>query len=187
MEIAIQFIPFTSAADKGWDAAWMIYENSFPYKECRSLTDHLRALKDPRFRADGIWLGEKLAGILYSWCWRDGVRYIEHLALSPELRGQQMGSRALAAFCATTQGTILEIDPPVDEISIRRLHFYERLGFIENPQQYLHPSFRKPFETHKLVLLSHPHPLTDHQVRDFADFVRTEVLCYSEHENPQLP
>lgn len=187
METNIRFIPFTSPADKGWDAAWMLYENSFPYKECRSLEDNLRALEDPRFRADGIWHDERLVGILYHWHWRDGIRYIEHLAMSPELRGQNMGSQALAAFCSATKGTILEIDPPVDEISIRRLHFYQRLGFIENPQEYLHPSFRNPFETHKLVLMSRPCPLTNKEVRDFADFVRTEVLRYSEHINPSLP
>ena len=28
---------------------------------------------------------------------------------------------------------ILEIDPPVDDISIRRRGFYERSGFVENP------------------------------------------------------
>lgn len=187
METDIKFIPFTSPADKGWDAAWTLYENSFPYKECRSLEDHLRALEDPHFRANGIWCGEHLAGILYHWLWRDGIRYIEHLAISPELRGQNMGSQTLAAFCAATKGTILEIDPPVDEISVRRLHFYQRLGFIENPQEYLHPSFREPFETHKLVLMSYPCSLTNNEVRDFANFVRTEVLRYSEHKIPLLP
>lgn len=180
-----EFIPFRSPADRGWDEALAIYRNSFPGKEQRSTEEHLRALGDPAFEADGIWLGDSLAGILYHWRY-DGWYYIEHLAVSPALRGQHMGSRALEAFCRDKR-VILEIDPPVDDISIRRLHFYERLGFIENPQEYIHPSFRRPFEQHRLVLMSYPAPLTNAEARDFADFVRERVLRYSEHEAPALP
>ena len=112
--------------------------------------------------------------------------YVEHLAVSPRLRGQNMGSKALAAF-AEGRRVILEIAPPEDEISVRRLHFYQRLGFVENPQEYIHPSFRKPFHAHRLVLMSRPGPLTNEEARDFADFVRERVLRYSEHEAPTLP
>ena len=82
---------------------------------------------------------------------------------------------------------ILEIDPPVDDISIRRRHFYERLGFVANPYEYIHPSFRKPFTPHQLILMSYPGPLTYDEARGFADFVRETVLGYSEHEAPTLP
>ena len=162
-----------------------IYRRSFPYKEQRSEEDHVRALRDPHFRADGIWCGDEFVGILYHWQ-GDGWHYVEHLAVSPALRGRNMGSKALAAFCEGRR-VILEIDPPADEISIRRLHFYRRLGFVENPHEYIHPSFRRPFEQHKLVLMSYPSPLTDDEARRFADFVRETVLRYTEHEAPQRP
>ena len=181
----LQFIPFTSPADRGWAEALEIYLRSFPYKEQRSEEDHVRALRDPHFRADGIWCGDEFVGILYHWQ-GDGWHYVEHLAVSPALRGRNMGSKALAAFCEGRR-VILEIDPPADEISIRRLHFYRRLGFVENPHEYIHPSFRRPFEQHRLVLMSYPSPLTDDKARRFADFVRETVLRYTEHEAPQLP
>ena len=101
--------------------------------------------------------------------------------------GRNMGSQALTAFCRKVGRVILEIDPPVDDISIRRLHFYERLGFVANPYQYIHPSFRKPFTPHRLVLMSYPEALTYEEARGFADFIRERVLRYSEHENPELP
>lgn len=183
----LRFVPFTSPADKGWDEAWAIYENSFPYKEQRSMEDHLRALEDPRFEAEGIWLGDRLAGFLNHWTWGEGFSYCEHLAMSPELRGQRVGSRALEAFCARAGKVVLEIDLPVDDISIRRLHFYQRLGFVDNPYVYRHPSYRPPFTTHQLVLMSYPDPLTDAEAERFADFVREEVLRYSRHESPALP
>lgn len=181
----LRFEPFHGPDDAGWEAAEALYNASFPAKEIRSAADHQRALNDPHFEADGLWTGDRLAGLLYFWRY-DGWHYIEHLAVDPALRGMHIGSEALTAFCRNKQ-VILEIDPPEEEISIRRLHFYERLGFVENPYRYLHPSFRQPFETHRLVLLSYPRAIDRKEARTLADFVRERVLSYSEHEGPTLP
>ena len=162
----LRFIPFKSRSDKGWAEAWALYEASFP--DCE--------------RWDG---GDEFIGILFHWNAGD-YRYVEHLAVSPRLRGQNMGSKALAAFCQGRR-VILEIDPPEDEISVRRQHFYQRLGFVANPYAYIHPSFRRPFHPHRLVLMSYPEALTYEEARGFADFIRERVLRYSEHENPELP
>ena len=132
----LQFIPFKSRSDKGWAEAWELYEKSFPYNERWNAEGYDRAFGDPNFEADGIWRGDEFIGILFHWG-ADGYRYVEHLAVSPALRGQNMGSAALSAFCRKVGRVILEIDPPVDDISIRRLHFYERLGFVANPYQYI--------------------------------------------------
>ncbi|MDE7123108.1 MAG: N-acetyltransferase, partial [Alistipes sp.] len=59
--------------------------------------------------------------------------------------------------------------------------FYHRLGFVENPYDYRHPSYCRPFEPHRLVLLSRPRRLENDEARRLADFVREEVLRYSDH------
>lgn len=182
---SLQFIPFRSRSDEGWAEARELYENSFPACERWNEADYDRAFDDPLFEADAIRRDGEFVGILFHWTC-DGFHYVEHLAVSPRLRGQNMGSRALEAFCRGKR-VILEIDPPEDEISIRRLHFYERLGFVANPHNYIHPSFRKPFQHHRLVLMSRPGPLGDDEARRFADFIREHVLLYSEHERPELP
>lgn len=182
----LRFVPFRSLADKGWSDAWQIYTASFPHNEQWREADYGRAFGDPAFTAAGVWTPEQLIGILFYWK-GEGFHYVEHLAVSPALRGQNVGSAMLKEFCARVGEVILEIDPPVDEISIRRLHFYERLGFRENPYEYIHPSFNRPFHPHKLVLMSYPDALTDEKARLFADFVREVVLRYSEHERPELP
>ena len=181
----LRFIPFKSRSDKGWAEAWALYEASFPDCERWDGTGYDRAFGDPHFEADGIWRGDEFIGILFHWNAGD-YRYVEHLAVSPRLRGQNMGSKALAAFCQGRR-VILEIDPPEDEISVRRQHFYQRLGFVANPYAYIHPSFRRPFHPHRLVLMSYPEALTYEEARGFADFIRERVLRYSEHENPELP
>lgn len=182
----VHFIPFKSCEDNGWTEAWTIYESSFPHNERWYEADYCRAFSDPLFEADGVWLGERLAGILFYWK-ADGYRYLEHLAVSSDLRGENIGSKVLTAFCRQGGRVVLEIDPPEDDISIRRQHFYERLGFVRNPYPYFHPSFHKPFKTHQLVIMSYPEAITYDQARVFADFVRENVLRYSEHEHLTLP
>ena len=166
METDLKFRPFRSPADPGWDEAWAIYQNSFPQKEIRSLEDHLQALSDPHYTADGIWSDGRLIGILYYWTAPEYV-YIEHLAISPDLRGANMGSRVLEAFCRKAGRIVLEIDPPETEIAVRRLRFYERLGFVRNDYHYVHPSFQRPYEPHQLVLMSYPKAMTDEECRSF--------------------
>lgn len=181
----LQFIPLGSRRDRDWSEVWDLYEESFPACERWDAASYDRALADPAFEADAIHLDGAVAGLLFHWT-TDHFHYVEHLAVSPRLRGQHLGSRALEAFCRDRR-VILEIDPPEDGISIRRLHFYERLGFVANPYDYIHPSYRAPFHPHRLVLMSRPEPLTDDEVRRFADFIREHVLSYSEHKHAEWP
>ena len=106
MQHDLRFIPFRSPADAGWDEAWSLYRDSFPPCERRSAEHHIRALADPAFTADGIWLGDRLAGLLFHWR-GEGFRYAEHLAVAPALRGHNIGSRALEAYCRSSDGPVV--------------------------------------------------------------------------------
>lgn len=182
----LQFVPFGSRLDADWAEAWKLYESSFPACERWQEEAYDRAFDDPLFAADAICRDGEFVGILFHWV-TPAFDYLEHLAISPRLRGQNLGSLALETFCRDRRRVILEIDPPEDEISIRRLHFYQRLGFVANPHEYIHPSYRHPFHAHRLVVMSRPDALTDDEARRFADFIREHVLSYSEHEHPELP
>ncbi len=182
----LQLRTFRSRRDAGWHRAWEIYRASFPVCEQRSEADYDRAFADPAFTAEGVWRGDELVGILFYWESAD-CAFLEHLAVDAALRGERLGSRILDGFCARHPRITLEIDPPEDEISIRRRGFYERMGFVMNPYDYLHPSYRQPFQTHRLRLMSRPRALTPAEATRFADFIRERVLRYSEHDVPTLP
>lgn len=186
MEPQLQFIPLRSRTDALWAEAWHLYQHSFPACECWREESYDRAFGDPAFEADAVCCDGQFVGLLFHWN-AGSYRYVEHLAVSPALRGRRMGSHILSSFCAKAGRVILEIDPPVDDISIRRQHFYERLGFVTNAYDYIHPSFSRPFHAHQLVLMSRPDPLTKEEARLFADFVREHVLRYSDHLRPELP
>ncbi len=172
--------PFRSTAQAGWNEVMAIYEQAFPICERWPDGAYRRALEDPLFEADGIWTRGRIGGLLFHWR-GPAFRYLEHLAVTPELRGHDLGSQVLRAFCRREGRVILEIDPPTDEISIRRQGFYERNGFVANPYMYIHPSFRRPFHPHRLVLMSWPGPIERQEAEGFEAFVLREVLRYSDH------
>lgn len=183
----LERIIFRSCADRGWDEALAIYERSFPRCERRSAEAYDAALADERFSAEGIRLDGRIVGILFHWR-GEGFRYVEYLAFAPEMRGRSLGSQVLTEFCdREPTPVVLEIEPPEEETAIRRLEFYRRLGFSENPYPYVHPSYSRPFEPHRLVLLSRPRPLGNDEARRMADFVREHVLRYSEHDGAPGP
>ena len=73
---------------------------------------------------------------------------------------------------------ILEIDPPVDDISRRRKGFYERNGFIANDYDYTHLPYHRGCEGHRLVIMSSPHRIDEAEYRNFLDYMRHRVMVF---------
>ena len=117
----LQLRPFRSPADEGWAEAMTIYREAFPRRERRNDATQAAALADPAFRAEGIWLNDKIAGLVFYWEHPE-FHYIEHLALSPAMRARNIGSEVLETFCRNRR-VILEIEPPEDTLTVRRLRF----------------------------------------------------------------
>ena len=85
----------------------------------------------------------------------DSYIYIEHLAVNPELRGNNIGSDTLNKLASLVDKVIiLEIDPVKDDVSKKRLAFYEKLGYRVNPYQHFHPAYNKLYPPHELTVLS---------------------------------
>jgi len=138
-----------------------IYTISFPVHEQRNSRQQEEAFGDDRYHLVIKTEGELLVSFIAYWDFPDYV-YIEHLAVNPDLRGQNKGSELLNDFAAITDKTIiLEIDPPVDEMSWKRLSFYERLGYIPNTYTHYHPAYNKANKPHKLLVLSYKEELTE--------------------------
>ncbi len=170
----------TAPTDAGFDEAWTIYDASFPRSEKRDRARFVEALGDPLYRPWVFSEGECTVGIAF--CWRmPRALYLEHLAVDPLRRNGRIGSRILEALGREGLPVILEIEPPEDELTCRRRDFYRRNGFTENPQEYIHPSYCRPFAPHRLVLMSRPEPLGAAQTAAFEKFVRERALFYSDH------
>lgn len=165
--------------DRLWNEVWALYESSFPGKERRGAAGHAALAGDPSYRAKAaVDDAGDLLGLLFFWDNGDCL-YIEHLAVNASMRGQNVGSRLLSGFLEANPGrkVVLEIDPPEDGISIRRLRFYERLGFVANPYRYIHPGFGSRSEAipHRLVLMTYPGEMTPGEFVRFEEYVNGHV------------
>lgn len=148
------------------EKVWRLYEESFPAHERRSLTAQEQAFADCRARSK-VMLddeGEVMALVFY-WLYA-GMVYVEFLAVNPAMRGRNIGSGVVERLLELYPGklVILEIEPPQEEMAVRRLHFYERLGFVRNPYNYIHPSYRKGTDAWSARIGAHePRPHCDRE------------------------
>lgn len=165
--------------DEAMDEVWRLYEASFPLHERRRREDQTEAMREANYRCLSAWDGSVFAGLALCWAWPCGI-YVEHLAVAPELRGRRYGARILAALKEEGRPLILEIDPPVDEISERRERFYLREGFWPNGFKHVHPSYRLSCAPHPLKILSWPQTLSEETYADFLKRLRFEAMQYAE-------
>lgn len=175
----MEFLQITPTDTERWKKVWDLYEESFPEAEKRKEEDHLRAIEDPNFYPVSAWEGNDLIGLIFYWEW-DAYRYLEHLAVSTTIRGQGFGSQILRYLKDTEHTVILEIDPLTNELSVRRLQFYERAGFTLTPFRFVHLPYRLEVHPIELLILSYPKMITSTQHSDFVEFLNNRVIQYCE-------
>ena len=175
----MEFLKIEPEDKSRWSEVWNLYEESFPVAERRKAEDHLSACNDNRFFPLSVWDGNQLIGLMFFWEW-DNYRYLEHLAVNPDLRGHGYGTQLLNYLRESKHTIILEIDPLINELSVRRLQFYERAGFTLTPYRFVHLPYRLDGIKQELLILSYPKMITKEQHNHFLEFVGEEVIKYCE-------
>lgn len=162
------FYRISGTEDVWYKPFYEIYAVSFPVYEQRNRNQQLTAFSDGHYNLLVQKEEELLSSFISYWEFDDYI-YIEHLAVNPELRGQNIGSQTLTAFAETTDKTIiLEIDPLRDEIARKRLRFYQNLGYQLNRYTHYHPPYNPEYPPHELLVLSFPEKLSEEQYNRFA-------------------
>ena len=170
-------IRLTSIQDPMFHTAWKLYQDSFPRNERRSLSHQQTAFQSVRYHMEIFTEQDKFIGLIGYWTFNEYV-YVEHLAVNPTLRSGGYGSRIVSDFLSATNKTvILEIERVTDKTTARRLRFYERLGFQNNPYDHIQPLYHEddPVGFH-LTILSYPDPITPELYAQFDQELRTTVL-----------
>lgn len=175
----MQFIKIQPKDRERWDKVWKLYEKSFPVAERRKLDDHLRASGNEYFHPLSVWENNELLGIVFYWEW-DNYRYVEYLAVAPELHGRGYGAQIIKQIRDSEHIIILEIDPLINDLSVRRLQFYERAGFTLTPYRFMHLPYRLDGAPQELLILSFPKMITKEQHNDFLKFINQHVWLYCE-------
>ena len=153
--------------------AMNLYGISFPLHEQREADSQTAILQQEAYHFDVVCDKGNFVGAILYWD-MGGSYYVEHFCVRPEMRNQHYGQKILEAYRNTP--LLLEIDPPVDELSIRRRHFYERCGFVENPYPHVHPAYHRGNTGHALVVMSAPKALSAEEYERFYQFLQETVM-----------
>ena len=116
-------------------------------------------------------------GFISYWQWPDaGVLFIEHFAIDPDLRGQQLGQQALAQVLSIPAAYyLLETERPTDDLSRRRIRFYERQGFQVNDFFYAQPPYQPGSPAIPMKILSLPVMLDKAVFEEFCGLIAERV------------
>ena len=125
-----------------------IYTESFPPDERRDFSDVIRLLEEN----DDFFIvllsdENKAVGFISYWEWND-FSYVEHFAVDSSCRGSGYGATAM------TELLKLINNPALDDISQRRIRFYERLGFVLCTRPYTQPPYSPEKQPLELYLMS---------------------------------
>lgn len=135
-----------------------LYFSSFPENERRPWSDFVERISDKigRMKLLMIYSANRPVGFI-TWWQLDGVRYIEHFAVSPRQRNSGIGSQAIKEFIkGDDTPVVLEAEPvALGEMACRRIEFYCRCGFYPHREyRYIQPAYAKGLEAVELMLMT---------------------------------
>ncbi|WP_321438380.1 GNAT family N-acetyltransferase [uncultured Bacteroides sp.] len=133
-----------------------LFTTAFPKEERREIslqreyTDHKK-----HFHNNIILIDEVPVGFIVYWKF-DSFFYVEHFAIDATKRDGGYGQKALDALKEQLKSPIvLEVEQPRDEISERRIRFYQRQGYQLWKNEYQQPPYRKKDNYLPMQLMVH--------------------------------
>ncbi len=141
-------IRFTPADTKhpAYSSIEQLWLDSFPSSERRETqAQRYNADNNPQFQCYLIEDIEEnqntFIGFITVWDMKEFV-YAEHLATSPSIRNKGYGKQIMEKLLDSFPGIIiLEVERPTEEISKRRIGFYQRCGFKLCLKDYIQPPY----------------------------------------------
>lgn len=158
-----------------YDRFYAMLENDFCADERKSKDAEFESFADEKFSPNFIYEAGKLLGYICFWNFEKFV-YVEHLAISKELRGHGLGSKFVTEFVSNfNKDIILEAELPVETIAKKRISFYERNGFVLNPYEYSQPAYREDSNTVPMLVMSHGNKLPEEIFNAYIQEIKKTV------------
>jgi len=119
-----------------------LYIQAFPPEERRTWGGlEYELTYEKRFCAHALVQNYKFVGLFNYWTF-DRFYYIEHVAISQQMRGQNLGTEAMEIFKSQTKlPIVIEVELPSNVDAISRIRFYEKLGFSVLSHKYAQPPY----------------------------------------------
>lgn len=157
-----------------FDGAIRLYESAFPIEERRDMDELNRMLKKEDYHVDFIMDGDKFQGVMLYWETEKFI-YLEHFTTLPEVRNHGVGARALDLLKAKGKTILLEIEPPIDQITTRRYAFYSRNGFIMNEHHHIQAKYHVGDDDLELKIMSYPKAVPHEEYLQFQQYMTQEI------------
>ena len=152
---------------------YRIMQASFSDDEYRPYDEQLALFEEPEYR-----IYYMPAGFLAVWEFESFI-YIEHFAVDPALRNSGTGSAMLQELVKQYQKPIcLEVDLPEDELTSRRIGFYERNGFVFNEYPYIQPPISKGKSPVPLRIMTYGEAITRETFEEIKNVLYRSVYKY---------
>ena len=165
---------FIDVNEKTFNTVFDKMKTAFPYEERRDYSDQKECLENKYFKFFEIYDCDLAVGFTALWVFENFV-FIEHIAIDEDKRGGGYGSKAIELIKEKyNKPLILEAEAPVTEQQIKRIKFYNRLGFNVNSFNYTQPSYHGG-EGVPLLILSYPNKLTEEEFDEFLRETRRDV------------
>lgn len=183
-------LQFTSQSD--FSEIYRIMQVSFSGDEYRPYDEQLALFEESEYRiyympAIGMERGGnnstgnftmRAAGFLAVWEFEFFI-YIEHFAVDPALRNSGTGSAMLKELVKQYQKPIcLEVELPEDELTRRRIGFYERNGFVFNEYPYIQPPISKGKSPVPLRIMTYGEAITRETFEAMKNVLYRSVYKY---------
>jgi ribosomal protein S18 acetylase RimI-like enzyme len=157
-----------------FDRAFALYQAAFPVEERRDTAEQRRVMNKEDYHFDLIMSDGEFIGVMLYWE-TESLIFLEHFATLPEIRGMGHGKRALDLLKDKNKVILLEIEPPIDEITERRYNFYRRNGFAMNPYHHIQAKYHLGDDDLELKVLSYPRLLESDEYRGFYEYMTREI------------
>lgn len=132
-----------------------LMQTAFPQQERRN-ADLQREYTDNKlhFHTFVILNGNLPIGLLTMWK-LESFHYIEHFAIHENYRNKGYGQKVMEFIINEIKGMIvLEAEEPSDDITYRRIRFYQRLGFVMQDVPYQQPPYRSEDQWFPMKLMT---------------------------------
>ncbi|MBR5322312.1 MAG: GNAT family N-acetyltransferase [Clostridia bacterium] len=145
----------TKLEKKDFESFFDLMQEAFPPEEYRPKEKQFILLDDSNYNAHIYKDNNEILAFIATWR-LNGFVFAEHLAVHKKLRNQGIGSNFVKEYLKIIETPlILEVENLTDSISIKRIGFYERLGFILTDICYDQPNFQESDKRIPLRIMFH--------------------------------
>lgn len=169
----------SKVTNDGFDAVYKIMEESFPQNEIRSFYGQQALLGNADYSLFVLRENGQTLGFIAVWELCDFV-FVEHFAISEKHRGRGLGTAMLSEIKSMfSVPLVLEVEPPVDTKTRKRIAFYEHNGFVYHDFYYVQPAMEEGREEVELKVMST-------QKLDMNGFEKVRNVLYKSIYNVQI-